>query len=59
MFQFEPGDEPDIEEMKKLYQVTRMIMLLKGVNAQLAEEELQNATQATSHDRAKKGKKNK
>ena len=53
--QYECTDEKDPERLAKLFEVTQAIMLIKGTQAQVAEEELADKATFDGKSTAKKG----
>ncbi|KAI0241045.1 hypothetical protein LSAT2_002571 [Lamellibrachia satsuma] len=53
--EFELGVEGDVERLKKLFEVTQAVMLLKGTQAMIAEEELDKTAAQQGKSTAKRG----
>jgi hypothetical protein len=55
LFQFDPGTESDVQRLVKLFQVSQAIMVIKGVAAEIVEEQLNEQALVEGRNTAKKG----
>ena len=55
-YQFELGDEEEVERLKQLFHITQGLLMIKDAQLHVAEEELSDAAADVGKDKAQRGR---